>query len=219
MELAPGELVAVLAQPGEGKSTLLRVAAGVQRPEGGAVFFDGIDVWGQSKRVRSRHLADGDICLLENGRPDVDLSVRELVALPLLRRWKRREAYARADDALRSVDLMDCADERWDYLAEVERASLILARTSAREPRLVLLDDLMGRLSLVNSEIIGRYLRGLAEEVGFAALMSVADAGATTWCDRTGSLAGGHLQFAREHEEVARVFEFPLTGHARQAVP
>lgn len=216
MELASAELVAVVAQPGEGKSTLLHVAAGMQRPERGTMTFDGIDVWSEHKRVRSRLLSDGNICLLENGRPDVDLSVRELVALPLLRRWKRREAYARADHALRRVDMVECADERWDHLAEVERASLILARMAAREPQLVLLDDLMARLSLVNSEIIGRHLRSIAEEIGFAALISVGDIGATTWCDRTGSLAGGELQFARE--ETARVFEFPLTGRVREAV-
>jgi putative ABC transport system ATP-binding protein len=214
LDLSPAELVAVMAQPGQGKSTLLRVAASVQRPEEGVVFFDGIDVWSQSKRVRNRLLADGNICLLENGRPDVDLAVRDLVALPLLRRWKRRAAYARADDALRRVDLIECADERWDHIADMEKALLMLARTAAREPRLVLLDDLMGRLSLVNSEIVGRLLRDLAQEIGFAVLISVADIGLTTWCDRTGSLAGGHLQFARD----ARIFEFPRPGDARRAV-
>jgi ABC-type cobalamin/Fe3+-siderophores transport system ATPase subunit len=214
VQLSAAELVAVLAQPGQGKSTLLHVAAGMQQPDGGAVFFEGIDVWSQSRRARDRLLADGRICLLENGRPDVDLTVRELVALPLLRVWKRREAYARADDVLRRVDLMECADERWDRLADVERALLMLARAAAREPRLVLLDDLMGCLSLVNSEIVGRLLRSLAEEMGFAVLMSVADIGSTTWCDRTGSLAGGHLQFAPD----ARIIEFPRPDHARRAV-
>lgn len=197
LDIAAGELVAVLAQPAQGKSTLLEVAAGAQRPDAGQVIFDDVDLWKQSERRRGKLLAS-DICLLSNDRPGVDLVARELVALPLLRDCSRRDAYAQADDALQRVGLTQCAAQRWDSLADSERALLILARGLARDPRLLLIDDLMVGLSLSSSEHVGRLLRAITEECGFAVLTSVTGAHATVWCNRVGSLAGGRLQLADE---------------------
>jgi lipoprotein-releasing system ATP-binding protein len=201
LEVAAGELVAVLAQPAQGKSTLLEVAAGARRPEDGQVVFGDVDLWKQSERCRGRLLAS-DICFLSADRPGVDLAVRELVALPLLRDRSRRAAYAQADDALQRVGLAQCAAQRWDSLADSERALLMLARGLARSPRLLLLDDLMVGLSLSSSENVGRLLRDLTRECEFAALMSVSDAHTTVWCDRVGSLAAGRLQLALEDDRA-----------------
>jgi predicted ABC-type transport system involved in lysophospholipase L1 biosynthesis ATPase subunit len=199
LEVAVGELVAVLARPAQGKSTLLEVAAGARRPDDGRVVFDDVDLWQQSQRRRSRLLAS-DICHLSADRPGVDLVARELVALPLLRAHSRRTAYAQADHALRRVGLAQCAEQRWDSLADSERALLMLARGLARSPRLLLLDDLMVGLSLSSCEKVGRLLSDLTKEHEFAALMSATDAHTTVWCDRVGSLAAGRLQLALDDD-------------------
>lgn len=191
-----------LAQPAQGKTALLRVAAGVQRPDRGSVAFDGVELASLSDRARSALLA-GELALLEHRRPDLDLRAIELVALPLLRRMGRRAAYSRASAALERVGLEECGGQRWDSLADSERALLTLARGAVRQPRLLLLDDLMASLGIGASEKVGRLLRELAGEIGSAVLMSVPDAGATGWCDRVATLAGGELLLApAEHGNI-----------------
>lgn len=218
LELCAGELVAVLAQRAQGKSMLLEVAAGVQRPDAGQVIFDDIDLWKQGERCRSKLLAS-DICLLSNDRPGVDLGARELVALPLLRDRSRRDAYAQADDALRRVGLTQCATQRWDTLADSERSLLMLARGLARTPRLLLIDDLLVGLGLGRGKQIGWLLRTLAEEDGFAVMMSATDTYATICCDRVGSLVVGRLQLALDDrlDLDNTILDFP--GASRQALP
>jgi ABC-type cobalamin/Fe3+-siderophores transport system ATPase subunit len=196
-QLEAGELLAVVAQRAQGKSTLLRVAAGIVRPDEGRVRHDGQDVWRLSDRQHSRLLAQ-DVCFLERGEPDLDLTVRELVALPLLREQGRRRALVNASTMLQRVGIADCASQRWASLAESERALLTLARAVARRPRLVLLDDLMVGLDIVAVDDVGRILRRLAQEEGFAVLLSVADTNPAAWCDRVGSLAAGKLVLAAE---------------------
>jgi predicted ABC-type transport system involved in lysophospholipase L1 biosynthesis ATPase subunit len=186
------ELVAVLAMRAHGKTTLLRVAAGADRPDRGNVRFCGRDLWelpdGQHARLLARQIG-----FVEHRKPDLDLPALDLLALPLLRRCGRRKAYARARGVLERVGLGGCWSQRWETLADWERALLTLARGIACGPRLLLLDDLMVRLGIGATEELGRLLRGLVEEQGFAVLMSVSDTYATTWCDRVATLAGGTL--------------------------
>jgi ABC-type cobalamin/Fe3+-siderophores transport system ATPase subunit len=204
LDLHAGELLAVLAQHGQGKTTLVRVAAGVQAPDHGSVSFDGVELTSLSDRAHSALLA-GELALLEHGRPELDLRAIELVALPLLRRIGRRAAYANAAQVLERVGLAECGAQRWESLADSERALLTLARGIVREPRLLLLDDLMASLGIGAGEQVGRLLRELAHERGFAVLMTVSDAGATSWCDRVGTLAGGELLLSAPEDNVVHL--------------
>lgn len=204
LELHAGELLAVLAQRAQGKTTLLRVAAGVTRPDQGSVRFDGVDLWELSDRGRSA-LLGGEVALLEHRRPELDLRAIELVALPLLRRMGRRSAYEHAERVLARVGLAECGAQRWESLSDSERALLTLARGLAREPRLLLIDDLMAGLGIGASEQVGRLLRELAGEGSLAVLMTVPDAGSTSWCDRVATLGGGELLVPPPQDNVVRL--------------
>lgn len=219
LELDAGQVLAVLAQPCAGKTTLLRVAAGLDRPDRGEVLIHGRNLWRENDRFRARLLMR-EIALLDHKRPDLDLTARELVALPLLRDHGRRGAYARATRALERVGLADCVAQRWDGLSDSERARLTLARGVVRQPRLVLLDDLLVPLSLVANDEIGRLVRALSEEQGFGAIISVADAESTVWCHRIASFAGGKLLEAPGEGQPTdgNVIDFPVEP-ARRALP
>ncbi len=212
ISLDTGELLAVLAQRAQGKTTLVRVAAGVMRPDHGSVRFDGVELWELSDRGRSA-LLGSDIALLEHRRPELDLRAIELVALPLLRKIGRRDAYAHAGRMLARVGLEECGAQRWESLSDSERALLTLARGLAREPRLLLIDDLMAGLGIGASEHVGRLLRELSQQAGFAVLMTVPDAGSTSWCDRVATLAGGELIVAPPQDNVVSL------GRPRRALP
>lgn len=212
LELETGEFVAVLAQRAQGKTTLMRVAAGVMRPDHGSVRFDGMELWELSDRGRSA-LLGSDIALLEHRRPELDLRAIELVALPLLRKMGRRGAYKQAKLVLARVGLEECGAQRWESLSDSERALLTLARALAREPRLLLVDDLMAGLGIGASEHVGRLLRELSQAAGFTVLMTVPDAGSTSWFDRVATLAGGELLLPPPQDNVISL------GRPRRALP
>ncbi len=192
LEIDHGELVSVLAQRAQGKTTLLRVAAGLDRPTCGQVLFKGDDLYALSDRHRSR-LLTGAIAFAGPSGPDIDLPVLAHVALPLLPTHTRRDAYRQAHSILERIGVAECSEQQWHSLADSERAMVAIAQAIAREPELLLVDDITATLGIGATESIGRLLRSIAHERGMAILMSVSNADATTWFDRVASLSGGKL--------------------------
>jgi putative ABC transport system ATP-binding protein len=212
LSIGAGEVVAVLAQRAQGKTSLLRVAAGMQRPDSGRVCFEGEDLWGFSDRRRSR-LLGGRIGWVGHAAPELDLPMLAGVALPLFAAYGKRESYARAMAALERVGAAECADQFWGSLADWERALVALAQGIAREPKLLLVDDLTASLGLGEIDALTRLLDALACERGFGVLMSVSDAGATGWSGRVATLAGGELLEApRSPAGQGNIIDFPGAG-------
>jgi ABC-type lipoprotein export system ATPase subunit len=196
LDVDAGELVAVLAQRAQGKTTLLRVAGGIDRPHRGEVLFRGEDLCRLSDRRVSVLLRD-KIGFAEPVGPDIDLPVLAHVAIPLLTTHSKKEAYERAQLALERVGIEECANQPWLSLADSERALAAIAQAIVRRPELLLVDDLTATLGIDATERIGRLLRSIAHEDRLAVLMSVSNADATTWFDRVASLSGGELVQSR----------------------
>lgn len=216
LDLHAGESVTVLAQRSQGKTSLLRVAAGMERPERGLVEFAGEDVWRLSDRRRSRLLCS-EIALIERVAPHLDVPVLTGVALPLLDAHGRRGAYARAEEALAHVGASECARQRWGELADSERALVALAHGIARGPRLLLVDDVAATLGIEEHASIGELLGALAAERGIALLVCAADSGPAPSADRVGSLSGGRLVLAQPAPSPAtNIVDFP-GEHRRRA--
>lgn len=212
LDLRTSEVVAVLAQRAQGKTSLLRIAAGMQRPDRGHVYFQGEDIWGFSESRRSR-LLGGKIGWVGPAVPTLDLPMLANIALPLFAGYGKREAYARAGAALERVGAPACAEQFWGSLADWERALVAVAQGIAREPKLLLVDDLTVSLGLGEADSVTRLLDSLAKEQGFGVLMSVSDAGATHWSGRVATLADGELLEApRPPEEQGNIIDFPGVG-------
>jgi ABC-type cobalamin/Fe3+-siderophores transport system ATPase subunit len=222
LDLHAGEVVAVLAQRAQGKTSLLRVAAGVERPSKGSVMFEGKDLWSSASTRRRalggrrRRLRSAPIALVRRGAPDVDVPVLDSIALPLTDARGRRGARERAERALWEVEARECASRRWSDLSDGERARVALAQAIARESRLLLVDDLFGTLGLSETESVARLLHALAAERGLGVLAAVGDAQATVWSERVATLAAGELLLApaRPVRDYPNVVGFP-GGRAR----
>jgi predicted ABC-type transport system involved in lysophospholipase L1 biosynthesis ATPase subunit len=214
------EVVSVLAQRAQGKTSLLRVAAGMQRPDDGRVCFAGENLWGFSARRRAR-LLGGQIGWVGHTAPDLDVPMLASVALPLLGSYGKRESYTRAMAALERVGASDCAEQFWGSLADWERALVAVAQGIAREPKLLLVDDLTVSLGLEEVDDAMRLLESLAKERGLGVLKCVSDAKASLWSERVMTLAGGELlESPRPPERTGNVIDFPPTdpiGDARRA--
>jgi ABC-type methionine transport system ATPase subunit len=192
LEVGAEEVVCVWAQRGRGKTTLMRVAAGMQRPSSGRVTLDGHDLWGLSDRHRTRLLAK-EIGWVTANRPELDVPVLNHVAMPLLVVWGSGRAYARAREALKRAGVSDCAGQRWASLSDEERARVGVARAIAEEPRLLVVDDLTAMLRREETDGVIQLLRSVAGDRGVGVLASVSSMGETKWSDRIATLSDGEL--------------------------
>jgi putative ABC transport system ATP-binding protein len=195
----------------------LKIAAGVEQPDGGRVSFDGWDLLDLSDAQLSRLLGEqiGWVQSDGGGRgqggwgggwwsgwgpgggggggPHTSLRVLDYVALPLLIALGDRTAYTRAEQALARVGVAECAQQRWDTLSDWERGLVGIAHAIVRSPRLLLVDDVATILGIRETDELTRLLRSLARESGIGVLMTVSDGAAARRSDRTLTLSGGKL--------------------------
>jgi predicted ABC-type transport system involved in lysophospholipase L1 biosynthesis ATPase subunit len=224
LDVQPGEVVAVLTQRAQGKTSLLRVAAGMQRPDRGRALFAGQDMWprepGRHRIARRGHQRPwrNQIALVKRSGLDLQVPALESVALPLGARHGAHEARLRAERALGEVGASGCGDRGWDDLDNGDQVRVALAHALAREPKLLLIDDLTATLGLTDASRIVELIHTLAKTRRMAVLMSVGDARATGFSDRMATLAGGRLLMApappaADHDAAgAEVIDFPPTG-------
>lgn len=221
LRLDGGQLAAVLADRFAGKTMLLRIAAGIERPSAGEVHLDGMDLGRLARNVRGRLLGDV-IAWCDRSDPGVDLHVRDLVALSLLmgRSDGSRQALQRAESALEQLGALGCARKRWPELSTWERMLVSLARGVVCEPRLLIVDDLLDGFGGLRTLDAAHLLRDLGERVGCAVLLSASDAEACVLADKVYALQDGCLRLRVDLSMVAEgdVVPFPERGVARGGV-
>jgi ABC-type cobalamin/Fe3+-siderophores transport system ATPase subunit len=189
LELDPGELVGVWGLRHSGRSTLLRVAAGIEPPSSGVVRFQGNDL-----ARRCEHALGGGIGYCQGtfrsarAQPAID----ELMLGPLARGVTPPEASAQAHAALERVAAPQCAGRALYQLDGAERVRVSLARALALKPSLLVIDDPTDGVELLERDAILLLLRGLADE-GIAVLMSAVDGLGLSGADRALTLSQGTL--------------------------
>jgi ABC-type lipoprotein export system ATPase subunit len=197
LDVGAGEFTAVWGTRGSGKTTLLKLAARLERPDGGVVCFNGIDLAGLSESQHARLMLE-QIGWVRRTGPRSDLPMLDYVALPLLAEHGRRQAYARAADAIERVGVVVHARQRWGSLCDGERALVGIAHGIARSPRLLLVDDPTANLDVRERERVTALLRALVDEEAVAVLMTVPDMPAAMQAHQVASLGAGRLACAPE---------------------
>jgi len=154
LEVEPGRITAVMGPSGGGKSTLLNVIGGLDRPTSGEVTVDGVrvDRLSESDAARFRRLKVGFVFqffyLLD------DLSVADNIAVPaLLAGRSRAEARRRADELLGQLGLTDKARQFPATLSGGERQRVAIARAIVNAPAVLLADEPTGALDRHNGGI------------------------------------------------------------------
>jgi ABC-type lipoprotein export system ATPase subunit len=210
LEVQAGEVAAIVGSRGEGKTTLLQIAAGIQRPDRGAVVFDGADLVAMPERRRSELLGAAISWITREG-PGLRLQVRDGVAMPLAigRGRRSRDVFEAAEEALERVGAADCGQRLWGELSNWERVLVGFARAIVARPRLLVLDDLFEGLAAARMREAGAWLRTLTEELKCAALMSASDVEGALAADRVWSLVAGGLEPMTAEPVDAEVIEFP----------
>ncbi len=163
VEIAPGEIAAVVGPSGSGKSTLLHVIGAMDRPDSGRVVVSGRDVTTMTDADASRFRRErlGFVFQFFNLIPA--LSALDNVALPArLCGVSALAARARAHDLLGRMALADRADEYPDALSGGQQQRVAIARALVNDPELILADEPTGAL---DSRAGGRVLEFLGSVV------------------------------------------------------
>ncbi len=211
LEVASGDFVAIWGGSRSGKTTLLRVAAGIETPDAGAVTFDGQDLSARSRRARARLLLTEIGCVWQTGHITRGLSVLDHVALPRFKERTHAQARREAHEVLERVGTPQAAGARWHELTDGERTRVALAHALIRRPRLLLADEPTANLNMIEREQVLGVLRSVADEAGVAIVMTAPDAPNLLQSHRLMSLDGGLLIKPRS-EQRGTLIDFPRTN-------
>jgi sulfate/thiosulfate transport system ATP-binding protein len=155
-----GSLTALLGPSGGGKSTLLRVIAGLEQPDGGEVLFSGESVTSLPAQER------GVGFVFQHYAAFKHMTVRDNIAFGLkIRKRSKPEIRARVDELLELVHLGGWAGRYPAQLSGGQRQRMALARALAVQPRVLLLDEPFGALDATVRKELRDWLRRLHEEV------------------------------------------------------
>ena len=170
LQVAAGETVAVLGPSGTGKSTLLKMIAGLEPMDGGSVWFDGIDVTRTPPERRGFALMFQDFALFPH------LNVQDNVAFGLVeQRMPRAAARQQAQDMLARFGLGQHATHKVTTLSGGEQQRVALARALITAPRLLLLDEPFSALDAELRSSLREEFRQRIAQAGIATVLVTHD--------------------------------------------
>lgn len=153
LEIAAGELVAVVGASGSGKSTLLHMIGGMDSPTAGSVFFNGKDISKYSKKQKAKYRCENVGIVFQNFKLIEELNVRENIIMPvLIARKKVDEDYYNA-----LVEMLGVSERQSHLPSELsggQKQRVAIARALINKPELLLADEPTGNLDKKNSEEI-----------------------------------------------------------------
>ena len=194
LEVAAGELVAIVGQSGAGKSTLLHILGALDAPSAGAVYCASTNVANLSPREAAvfRNREIGYVWQFHYLLPE--FSALENVAMPLLARGTpKREALSVAANWLKEVDLEDRGSHRPGELSGGEQQRVALARALVNNPRLLLADEPTGDLDEITAGRVFDLIERLHAGHGLTSVLVTHNLDLARRCTRVLKLEGGRL--------------------------
>src|SRR6201981_3622889 len=211
IEMAPGELVALLGPSGCGKTTALRIVAGFETADTGSVLIDGKDISSVPAAKRDMGMVFQSYSLFPN------MSALDNVAFGLrMRKIGAGERRKRAGDLLDMVGLAPQASQSPHQLSGGQQQRVALARALAIEPRGLLLDEPLSALHARVRRQLREQIRSLQQRLGITTLFVTHDQEeALSMADRVGVMRNGKLEQIAAPDEL---YEHPATAFVAEFV-
>lgn len=185
LDLAAGEIVAVMGPSGSGKSTLLHCLSGIVRPDEGQVLFRGRELSGMSDAERSALRRTEFGFVFQFGQLVPELTCLENVALPLrLGGMKRRPAEGLATTWLDRLEVGDAAGSRPGEVSGGQGQRVAVARALITGPAVIFADEPTGALDSLSGERMMRLLTETARQTGAAVLLITHEPRVAAYSDR-----------------------------------
>jgi polar amino acid transport system ATP-binding protein len=158
LAIEKGEVVAIIGRSGSGKSTLLRCINGLERPDGGAIEFDGEVFAPTPRRLKALRREIGIVFQSYNLFPHLSVERNITLGPTVAKGMAADEAKALALEVLRMVDLEDKIAAYPQSLSGGQQQRVAIARAIAMAPRLMLFDEITAAL---DAELIGEVVKVL----------------------------------------------------------
>jgi ABC-type multidrug transport system ATPase subunit len=198
LDIERGELVAVWGARFSGRSTLLRLAAGIESPEEGTVSFLGHDLAQRRDSVLGRGIG---YCQTGFSSSRRGLVIEHVAAGLLAQRVSPKQMRRRGQELLFRVGAEHCAHLSCHELDGAELARVALASALATGPALLVTDEPTSGVDVLQRDPLLALLRSFANE-GIAVLMSAGDAQGLSGVDRALTLYNGELQVEQPQAQV-----------------
>jgi len=217
LEVAKGELVALLGPSGSGKTTLLRTIAGLEIPDSGKIFFDGKDA--SEGKIQARRVG----FVFQNYALFKHMRVMDNIAFGLRARRKNKpkesEIKRRVMELLELVQLPGLEKRFPSQLSGGQRQRVALARALAIEPSVLLLDEPFGALDARVRKDLRRWLREIHDRTGHTTLFVTHDQEeALELADRVVVMNKGKIEQSATPDEIydepATPFVFSFIGES-----
>ncbi|WP_024754973.1 ABC transporter ATP-binding protein [Streptomyces exfoliatus] len=211
LDVAPGELLALLGPSGCGKTTALRVLGGFEKPDEGHVLLDGEDIVPVAAERRDTAMVFQSYSLFPH------LTAADNVAFGLrMRKVRTAERRARAAELLELVGLAGHGDRFPHQLSGGQQQRVALARALALRPRLLLLDEPLSALDARVRLTLREEIRRLQLELGITTVFVTHDQEeALSMADRVAVMNGGRLEQCASPTEL---YERPATDFVAEFI-
>ena len=204
LQINKGEIFALLGGSGSGKSTLLRMLAGFERPTEGRIYLDGVDITDMPPYERPINMMFQSYALFPH------MTVADNIAFGLKQdRLAKSEIDARVAEMLKLVQMTQYAKRKPHQLSGGQRQRVALARSLAKKPKLLLLDEPMGALDKKLRSQMQLELVEIIERVGVTCVMVTHDQEeAMTMAER---IAIMHLGWIAQIGSPIDIYETPTS--------
>ncbi|MEJ2736339.1 MAG: ABC transporter ATP-binding protein [Anaerolineae bacterium] len=206
LELARGEVMALIGPSGSGKSTLLNVIGALDTPSAGTVQVGGLDLTQMDQGQREQYMRkEVGFLWQQPGRNLLPyLTALENVEMPmLLNGQSRSERRRRAVELLEMIDLADRIRFRPDRLSGGEQQRMALAVALANNPPLLLADEPTGQIDSKSANQVFEALRRINEAFGTTVLIVTHDPAVVKRADRVVAIRDGRISTAAPRSAAA----------------
>ena len=194
VEVRQGEVLAILGKSGVGKSTLLHLIGGLDRPTSGSVFFEDRNIHAYNDRQldRFRNLEIGFIFQFHHLLPE--FTALENIAIGgLIAKKNVSETYGSAGEILDYVDLADRSNHYPSELSGGERQRIAIGRALINQPKVILADEPTGNLDRKTSDDILDLLWDLNGRLNRTLILVTHDHGLAQRADRMVHIVDGEI--------------------------
>jgi len=204
LDVAKGELLALVGQSGSGKSTLLNIIGGLDQPETGEVEVLGIDTIkaGDTKRAKLRNESIGFVFQAFNLLEHLD--VLRNVTIPASFAHNTKDVEERGKEALRRVGLADFAHRRPGELSGGQKQRVAIARALFGSPSLLLCDEPTGSLDSETGKEVIDFFRELNSKDGLTLVIVTHERRISSIAKRVIAMKDGQIVDTSEEELLAK---------------
>lgn len=213
MDVSKGEVIAIIGPSGCGKSTFLRSINLLERPTGGQIIVDGVDITSKTQDINRVRQRVGMVFQQFNLFPNLTIKRNIMLAPVELGKMTRAEASAKVDELLNRIGLADKAESYPNCLSGGQKQRIAIARALAMSPEVILFDE---PTSALDPEMVGEVLNLMKDVAAAGMTMMVVThemAFAREVATRVLFFCDGHIA---EEGTPKQIFEHPKSDRLRE---